>query len=205
MAFTLSNNTATLSSMTSLFITSTTSSPTITTSNLNAMDTKSTSCCTITNGGGCPFPTTPLIALIILAVLPWIFLVITCYVLSEYRSENDKLEKAERQGIVGKPYLKKHHEKVIRQEIWEEDFQRNAARMMHIQVLDEKCNHAVNPENDILFRYKSQTAQEVAWIEIRDSIRAEFRKKYIMDQSDIEVDAMGKYGPVPRNHRLSLL
>lgn len=204
MALALSTNTATFSPMISSFITSASPIPTTIKSNLNATDTKSTSYCTITTGA-CPFPTTPLLALIIMTVLPWIFLSITCHALSVYRSEVDKLEKAERQRLVREPYLKKEHENTIRKEIWEEDFQRDAGRMMQIQALDEKFNHAVNPQNDIFFRYKPQTAQEVAWIEIRDSIRKEFRKKYTMDQSDIEVDTMGKYGPVPINHTLSLL
>ncbi|KAF7891819.1 hypothetical protein EAF00_008121 [Botryotinia globosa] len=165
--------------MTSSFLSSASPIPTTITSDLNAMDTKSTSYCTITRGG-CPFPTTPLVALIIMTVLPWIFLIITSQALSVYRSEVDKLEKAERQRLVREPYMKKEHENVIRKEIWEEGFQRDAGRMMQIQALDEKCNHAVNPQNDIFFRYKPQTAQEVAQIEIRDSIRKEFRKKYIM-------------------------
>ncbi|TGO69500.1 hypothetical protein BOTNAR_0010g00370 [Botryotinia narcissicola] len=203
MALTLSTNTATFSPMTSSFITSASPIPTTITSDLNVTDSRSTSCCTITSGR-CPFPTTPLVALIIMTALPWIFLIITCHALSAYRSEVEKLEKAERQRLVGEPYLKKEHENVIRKEIWEEDFQRDAGRMMQIQALDEKCNRAVNPQNDIFFRYKPQTAQEVAWIEIRDLIRKEFRKKYIMDQCDIEVDSMGKYGPVPKNYSLSL-
>ncbi|KAF7923284.1 hypothetical protein BELL_0713g00050 [Botrytis elliptica] len=204
MALTLSTNSATFSPMTSSFITSASPIPTTITSNLNAIDTRSTSCCKIYNGG-CAFPTTPLVALIIMTVLPWIFLILTCHGLSMYRSEVEKLEKAERQRLVREPYLKREHENVIRKETWEEEFQRDAGRMMQIQALDEKCNHAVNPQNDIFFRYKPQTAQEVAWIEIRDSIRKEFRKKYIMDQCNIEVDAMGKYGPVPRNYSLSPL
>ncbi|KAF5870491.1 uncharacterized protein Bfra_009879 [Botrytis fragariae] len=136
---------ATLSPITSSFTTSATPSPTIITSNLDATDTKSTSCCTITDGGGYPFPTTPLVTLIILTVLTWIFLIITCYELSKHQSEVDKLEEAERQRLVGELYLRKKHENVIRKEIWEEDFQRDVARMMQIQALDEKYNHAVNP------------------------------------------------------------
>ncbi|TGO47896.1 hypothetical protein BCON_0259g00050 [Botryotinia convoluta] len=139
MALTHSNNTATLSPMTSSFITSATPSPTIITSNLNATDTKSSSCCAITNSGGCPFPTTPLVALFILAVLPWIFLLITGFLLSESRSHVDKFEKAERQRLLRELDLRKQHENVIRKDVWEEDFRRDAARMMQIQALDENA------------------------------------------------------------------
>lgn len=70
--------------------------------------------------------------------------------------------------------------------------------MTQIQARDGKCNNVIDPQNDIHFHYTPQTTQEMAWIEMRDEFREEFRKRYMIVQSDIKVDAMGKYGFVPR-------